>query len=96
MRAATCQACNRTFDSAHTRKLAGTIRAFVEKPPSTLANWERKIVTTHLIADPEITAGAAPLLSMRQNPAAAITELGEEMGEFVAKGPANFDLAVIG
>jgi hypothetical protein len=33
---------------------------------------------------------------MRQNPAAATTELGEEMGEFVAKGPINFDLAVIG
>ncbi len=96
MRAATCQACDRTFDSAHPRKLARAIRAFVEKPRSMHADWERKIVTTHLIADPEIKAGATPLQSMRQNPPAATTELGDEMSEFMAKGPVNFDFAVIG
>ena len=96
MAAATCQACNRPFDSAHPRKIALTLWTFIEIMPSTFANWERKIMTTGLVADPEITAGAAPFGSMRQNPAAAATELCEEMGEFVAQGPVNLDFAVVG
>ena len=96
MRAATCQACDRTFDSAHPRKIALTMWTFIEIMRSTFTNWERKIMTTHFIADPEITAGAAPFGSMRQNPAAATTELCEEMGEFVAQGPVNLDVAVVG
>jgi hypothetical protein len=52
-------------------------------------------MTTHFIADPEITASIAPFESMRQNPAAASTELREEMGEFVVQCPFNFGLAVV-
>jgi hypothetical protein len=95
VRAATCQACNRTFNSAHTWKLTRTIRAFVEKPPGTFANWERKIMTTHFIANPKITTSIAPFECMRQNPATASTELREEMGKLVAQCPVDFGLPVI-
>jgi hypothetical protein len=53
-------------------------------------------MTTGFIADPEITAGGAPFGSMRQNPAAAATELCEEMGKFVAQCPFNFGRAIVG
>ncbi len=95
MRAATGQTCDRTFDSAHPRKIALTIWTFIKITPSRFANWERKIMATYFIADPEITASIAPFGSMRQNPAAASTELREEMGEFVAQCPFNFGVAVI-
>jgi len=96
MRAAACQACNRPFDSAHPRKIALTMWTFIEIMPSTFANWERKIMTTGFIADPEITAGAAPFGSMRQNPPPATTELCQEMGEFMAQGAVNLDGAMVG
>jgi len=95
VRAATCQACNRTFNSAHTWELTRTIRAFVEKAPSTFANWERKVMTTHFIANSEITTSVTPFESMRQDPATTSTELREEMGKFVAQCPFDFGLAVI-
>ncbi len=53
-------------------------------------------MTTGFIADPEITAGAAPFGSMRQNPPPATTELCQEMGEFMAQGAVNLDGAVVG
>lgn len=95
MRAATCQACDRTFDSAHAWKIALTIWTFIKITPSTFADLEWKIVTTDFVADPEVTASIAPFESMRQNPAAASTELREEMGELVAQRAVNFGLAVI-
>jgi hypothetical protein len=52
-------------------------------------------MTTHFIANPEITTSVTPFESMRQDPASASTELREEMGKFVAQCPFDFGLAVI-
>jgi hypothetical protein len=65
MCAATYEACDHAPDSAHTSKLACTIRTFIDKPPGAFADWERQIVTTDFVADPEITASITPLWAMR-------------------------------
>jgi len=65
MHAATYQTCDRAPDPAHARKLAHTIRTFIDKSPGAFGHWERQIVTTDFVADPQITASVTPLWAMR-------------------------------
>jgi hypothetical protein len=51
MRQAARQTRNCTPYTAHTRKIAPTIWAFVEIAPQTFAHWEWKVMTTLLVAD---------------------------------------------
>src|SRR5438445_11005726 len=51
MRQAARQTRNCTPYTAHTRKVALTIWAFVEIAPQTFAHWEWKVMTTLLVAD---------------------------------------------
>jgi hypothetical protein len=65
VRAAAYQACDRAPDPAHPWKRARTIRTFVDKSSGAFADWERQIVTTDFVADPQITTSVAPLWAMR-------------------------------
>ena len=95
MRAATYETCDCAPDPAHAWKLARTARTFVDKPPGAFTDWERQIVTTGFVANPEITAGVTPFWTMRRDAAATSTKLREKMGEFVAQRAINFGLAII-
>ena len=83
MRAATGQTCNCTFDPAHSRKIPPATWTPVKIAPSTCANWERKIMTTLLVANPKIAASLPPFNAMRQNPTPARTKLRQNMRQFV-------------
>jgi hypothetical protein len=95
MRAATCQTCHCAFDSAHPRKIAVAIWAFIKIRPGTFADWEREIVATCFIADSEVATSVPPFLAMRRNPAPTRTKLRKDMCEFVAQRPIDFCFAVI-
>jgi len=47
------------------------------------------------VADPEIMASHSPLRPVRPNAVASRPEMGEQMRDFVAKGPVNLALAML-
>ena len=51
-------------------------------------------MTTLLVGDAEIAAGLAPLGTMRSNPAAASSRVGQQVRKLVAQGAVNLLRAV--
>jgi hypothetical protein len=90
MRAATDQACNRTFDPAHARKIALATWTPVKIAPSTFADWEWQVMTALLVADPKIPTSLPPFDAMRQNPAPARTKLSQDMRQLVLQRSIDF------
>jgi len=90
MCAATGQTCNCTFNPTHARKIALAIWTPVKIAPSTFADWEWKIMTALLIANPKIAASLPPFSAMRQNPAPSRTKLRQDMRQLVLQRSLDF------
>ena len=51
-------------------------------------------MTSCLVADPKVGAGASPFVAVRRNSATPCSRLGKKMGQLVAKSPINLGLPV--
>jgi len=90
MRAATGQTCNCTFDPAHAWKIPLATWTPVKIAPSACANWERKIMTTLLAANPKIAASLPPFNAVGQYPAPARAKLCQNMRQLVLQSSLDF------
>jgi hypothetical protein len=90
MLAAAGQTRDRAFDPAHARKIALTMWAFVQVPPSAFASWERQIMTALLVRDSQVAASLPPLDTMGQDASPARAELSKNMSQFMTQRAINF------
>ena len=77
--------------AADSRKLSTTMRTAIDEPRGVSSRWKRKIMTTLLVANPEVVASLPPFNTVRWNPPPARAKLREDMGQFMAQCAVDFD-----
>ena len=83
---AAIQTGDRSFNSAHSRKLLSTARAFIKEATRAPLNGKWQGMSSRLIANSQVLARFPPFGSVRSDTAAAGSELCEQMSQLVPQG----------